>query len=48
MFCVAMAVAFGVEVVVFSPASRASRKLLERMHEAQSPPYTHVENTHTK
>ena len=33
MFCVAMALSFGVEVVVFSPASRASRKLLERMHE---------------
>lgn len=33
MFCVAMALSFKVEVVVFSPASRASRKLLERMHE---------------
>jgi hypothetical protein len=34
MFVAAMAIVFPVEIVVFSPARRASRKLLERMHEA--------------
>jgi hypothetical protein len=31
MFVACMAVCFPVEIVVFSPARRASRKLLERM-----------------
>ena len=33
MFVACMAIAFPVEIVVFSPARRASRKLLERMYE---------------
>jgi len=33
MFCVAITLTFKSEVVVFSPARRASRKILERMHE---------------
>ena len=33
MFCIAMALSFPVEIVIFAPARRASRKLLERMHE---------------
>jgi hypothetical protein len=33
MFCVCMALSFPVEIVVFSPARRASRKILERMRE---------------
>ena len=33
IFCAALALSFGVEIVVFSPARRASRKLLERMVE---------------
>lgn len=33
MFCVCMALTFPVEIVVFSPARRASRKILERMRE---------------
>lgn len=33
MFCVALSLTFNCEVVVFSPARRASRKILERMHE---------------
>ena len=33
MFVAVMALTFGVEIVVFSPARRASRKLLERMQE---------------
>jgi hypothetical protein len=33
MFCVALSMTFNCEVVVFSPARRASRKILERMHE---------------
>ena len=36
MFVACMAVAFPVEIVVFSPARRASRKLLERMYEVRS------------
>ena len=33
IFCACLALAFGVEIVVFSPARRASRKLLERIVE---------------
>ena len=33
IFCACLALAFGLEVVVFSPARRASRKLLERIVE---------------
>ena len=33
IFCAALAMSFGTEIVVFSPARRASRKLLERMVE---------------
>ena len=33
MFCACMITAFPCEVVVFSPARRASRKLLERIYE---------------
>ena len=33
IFCACLALSFGVEIVVFSPARRASRKLLERMVE---------------
>lgn len=38
MFVAVMALTFGVEIVVFSPARRASRKLLERMQEARARP----------
>jgi len=31
IFCACMALTFGHEIVVFSPARRASRKLLERV-----------------
>lgn len=37
MFVAVMALTFGVEIVVFSPARRASRKLLERMQEVRLP-----------
>jgi hypothetical protein len=33
IFCSALALSKGLEIVVFSPARRASRKLLERMVE---------------
>lgn len=33
IFCACLALSFGTEIVVFSPARRASRKLLERMVE---------------
>lgn len=33
IFCACLALAFGLEIVVFSPARRASRKLLERIVE---------------
>ena len=33
IFCACLSLAFGLEVVVFSPARRASRKLLERIVE---------------
>lgn len=33
MFCICMVLACGTEIVVFSPARRASRKILERMRE---------------
>lgn len=33
IFCACLAMAFGLEIVVFSPARRASRKLLERIVE---------------
>ena len=35
IFCACLALAFGVEIVVFSPARRASRKLLERIVECR-------------
>jgi len=38
MFVAVMALTFGVEIVVFSPARRASRKLLERMQEVGACP----------
>jgi len=31
IFCACLAMSFGLEIVVFSPARRASRKLLERV-----------------
>jgi hypothetical protein len=37
MFVAVMALTLGVEIVVFSPARRASRKLLERMQEVRAP-----------
>ena len=33
IFCACLAMSFGIEIVVFSPARRASRKLLERIVE---------------
>lgn len=33
IYCACMALSFGVEIVIFSPARRASRKILERMAE---------------
>ena len=33
MFAASMAVTFGVTIVIFSPSRRASRSLLERMHD---------------
>ena len=36
IFCACLSLAFGLEVVVFSPARRASRKLLERIVEKWS------------
>ena len=33
IFCACLALSFGLEIVVFSPARRASRKLLERIVE---------------
>lgn len=33
IFCACLALSMGVEIVVFSPARRASRKLLERIVE---------------
>jgi hypothetical protein len=33
IFCACLALSFGCEIVIFSPARRASRKLLERVVE---------------
>ena len=33
MFAASMALTFGVTIVIFSPSRRASRSLLERMHD---------------
>ena len=45
IFCACLALSFGIEIVVFSPARRASRKLLERIVEwapaLLNPPSSH-------
>ena len=47
IFCACLALSFGCEIVVFSPARRASRKLLERMVEVRRLGPRHVSTTPT-